>query len=325
MNGKRIFSMIGVLLTTTIMSLGLGSIQAAENFPTKPISVIVGFGAGGSTDLAMRALANVASKTLGQPIVIENKPGGGGSLSISILAKKNPDGYNLGILNTGVLINQHIRPVNYDTDGDITPIIQFAQYQAGLVVRADSPWKTLNEFLEYAKSKPGGVSYSTAGVGTQQHLVMTRLGEQLGIKWTHVAYKSGPETLFAVEKGEVDASSQTAEWTAAVNDKRLRLLAVYGDTRMKEFPDVATLVESGYKIVAPSLLGIVGPSGMDPEKVEKLSQAFKNAMQDEKFLKITEQFSLRIAHQGPAEFRKTIANVNATWAPIIKQSGLVER
>lgn len=293
-----------------------------SQFPMKPVMAIVGYSAGGSTDMSFRALATVASKDLGQAIMVENKAGAGSSLALGYLVGKEPDGYSIGLLATGGLINQHMRKVPYDTDKDFTPIMLYAQFQAGLVVRSDAKWKTFKEFIDYAKSKPGAIRYSTAGIGTQQHLVMTRLGKQLGIQWKHIPYKDGPAAIFSVERGDVEATSQTAEWVSAVKEGRLRLLAVYTETRLSEFPDVPTLMEMGYGITAPSMLGIVGPKGLNQTIVERLHKAFKKAMNDEQFLKVSQNFGLKVFYKSPGDFGKFIAEMNKTWAPIIRQAGM---
>ena len=178
-----------------LMGLGfsVASAQAAiQNFPTRPIQLVVGYGAGGGTDMCFRALALTASKELGQSVVVENKPGAGSSLSIGYIARQKPDGYSIAALSTGAVLNQFLVPtIDYDVMKDLTPIAMVAQYQVGLLVRADSPLKSLDDVIKKAKSAPDAVAFSTAGVGTPQHLTMVKLGEETGVKWTHVAYKSG--------------------------------------------------------------------------------------------------------------------------------------
>ncbi len=312
---------------TWLVSLGLAVAAAslpataedAKTYPSRPITVVVGFPAGGGTDLVTRALADALSKDLRQPVLVENRPGAASSLSIAHVASKEPDGYTIGLLSVGALINQHMRKVSYDTSKDLTPILQVAQFQAGLLVKADAPWKNLREFLSYAKENPGRIRYSTAGVGSQQHLVMVRLAGELGIKWTHVPYQSTHEVQLALQKGEVNAMSQTAEWTPGAKDGRFRLLAVYGEKRMADFPETPTLIEAGFNITTPSIIGYVGPKGMNPDITEKLHQAFKKAMEIEQVKTVIQRFNWKLAYQGPEEFRGTIEKTNATWGPIVRE------
>ena len=167
--------------------------------------------------------------------------------------------------------------------------MQYAIYLYGLVVRSDAPWNTFKEFIDYAKTNPGKIRYSTAGPGTPQHLVMERLALKEKIKWTHIPFDGGGPAVSALLGDHVEALSQTTEWKKHVESGRLRLLAVYGEKRMNDFPNVPTLLELGYGITAPSLISIVGPKGLSPQVVETLHGAFKKAMEDPDFIKMGRQ------------------------------------
>lgn len=295
-----------------------GGIAAANSYPDKPIQLVVGYGAGGGTDMCFRALAQSASQTLGQSIVIENKPGAGSSLSIAFISRQKPDGYSVAALSTGGVLNQYlIKNVNYDVNKDLTPVGMVAQYQAGMLVRADSPYKTIHDVIEAAKTK--SISYSTAGVGTPQHLTMEVLGKQTGAKWVHAPYKSGIEASTALLRGDVEIMSQTAEWAPYVRDKRLRLLNVYTDKRMPEFDYAPTLKEAGFDIVAPSMFGLVGPKGIDPNVVEKLDQAFKVAMDSKEFQNCAQQFGLMIDYKNTKDFADYIKQTADKWGPVASE------
>lgn len=292
-----------------------GGIASANNYPDKPIQLIVGYGAGGGTDMCFRALAQSASQTLGQSIVIENKPGAGSSLSIAYITRQKPDGYSIAALSTGGVLNQYlIKSTTYDVNKDLTPLSMMAQYQAGLLVRADSPYKTIHDVIEAAKAK--SISYSTAGVGTPQHLTMEVLGKQTGAKWVHAPYKSGIEASTALLRGDVEVMSQTAEWAPYVRDKRLRLLTVYTDKRMPEFDYAPTLKEAGFDIVAPSMFGLVGPQGIDAKIVEKLDKAFKTAIDSKEFQNCAQQFGLMVDYKTPQEFAAYIKQTADGWGPV---------
>lgn len=299
--------------------------QDASSYPTGPITIVIGYAPAGPTDILLRVMSDTVQKELQVPVVIVNKPGAASSLSIAQLITRPADGYTLAALLVGAVVNQHIRDTGYDTNADITPIIMFGQQRQGIVVRPDAPWKTLKEFLDFAKSKPEAIRYSTAGIGTPQHLVMERLGAELGIKWIHVPYKGGVLAVSAAEKGEVDASAQTAEWKQAVKEGRLRLLTTFSAERMTEFPEVSTLREAGFDIVAPSLMGIVGPKGMDSRVVKKVHDAFKAAMADEKFLALMDNLAVQVAHRGPDDFKKYIAQTNAFYSDAVKKAGIAEK
>ncbi|WP_144637784.1 tripartite tricarboxylate transporter substrate binding protein [Bordetella genomosp. 13] len=294
------------------------ALPAAAQYPGNPISLVVGYGAGGGTDVCNRALAMDVGKNLGQTVVVENRPGAGSSLSVNYIVRQKPDGYSIASLSTGGLLNQVLTPsVKYDVTTDLTPIALVAQYQVGVLVKADSPYRTLKDLVAAAKG-PRKLSYSTAGVGTPQHLTSERLAEQIGATWTHVPYKSGPEAITALMRGDVDFMAQTAEWVPYVRDGRLRLLAVYTDERMKGF-DAPTLKELGYDLVAPSLLGISGPAGMDPAVVRRLQDAFEHAARTPEFANCADQFGLKVDFRGSQAFGAFLKDTLTSWTPLLKQ------
>lgn len=297
----------------------MSTYAGAQDFPTRPIQLVVGYGAGGGTDMCFRALALTASKQLGQSVVIENKPGAGSSLSIGYIARQKPDGYSVAALSTGAVLNQFlVSSIDYDVMKDLTPIAMVAQYQVGLLVRADSPLKSLQDVLKKAKEKPDAIAFSTAGVGTPQHLTMVKLGDDVGVKWTHVAYKSGIEASTALVRGDVEVMAQTAEWVPFVRDGRLRLLNVFTEARMQGFDHAPTLVEEGHDLVAPSILGIVGPKGMDPAVVAKIDSAFKAAIDTDEFRRCADQFGLKTDYKDATAFTQYIQTTIDKWAPVIK-------
>lgn len=263
MSNQQKSLMIGFLLFIFVTGWVAGNpCRAQDKFPTKPITCIVGYGPGGSADLPVRALAEVASKILGQPVVVINKPGAGSAVALGELKNAQPDGYTIGLLSTGAIISPHLRKVTYHPVDDFDAILQYCVGLYGLVIRADSPYKSLKDLVAYAGANPNKVKYSTAGAGTPQHLVMLLLGDLLNLKWTHVPFGSGNEAVAALLGGHVDCVSQSAEWKPHVVSGRLRLLVTYGDKRVESFLDVPTLVELGYDIIAPAISSLVGPKGI---------------------------------------------------------------
>ena len=299
-----------------------GFVSAQEKYPTKPINFIIGYPAGGTTDVCARPLVAAASKILGQPVIVVNKPGGASVVAVATLKNEKPDGYTIGILPSGAVLSQHMRKVPYDSAKDFTPIVQYAVYLYGLVVKPDSPWKTFQEFIDYAKANPGKIRYSTAGPGTPQHLVMERLAMKEKIKWTHIPFEGGGPAIANLLGGHVEASSQTTEWKKNVEAGTLRLLAVYGEKRMIDFPNVPTLLELGYNIIAPSLICVVGPKGLSPQIVEILHGAFKKAMEDPDFIKMGRQLDQPVIYRGPQELGKHLVEMNEEVGSLIGSLGL---
>ena len=299
-----------------------GFVSAQEKYPTKPINFIIGYPAGGTTDVCARPLVSAAGKILGQPVIVVNKPGGASVIAVATLKNEKPDGYTIGILPSGAVLSQHMRKVPYDSAKDFTPIVQYAVYLYGLVVKPDSPWKTFKEFIDYAKANPGKIRYSTAGPGTPQHLVMERLARKEKIKWTHIPFEGGPPAIANLLGGHVEASSQTTEWKKNVEAGTLRLLAVYGEKRMIDFPNVPTLLELGYNIIAPSLICVVGPKGLSPQIVEILHGAFKKAMEDPDFIKLGKQLDQPVIYRGPKDLAKHLGEMNQEVGTLIRSLGL---
>ena len=297
----------------------LASTVWADTYPNKPITLTVGYGAGGGTDVCNRVLAQDVGKQLGQSVVVDNKPGAGSSLSVSYAIRQRPDGYSIASLSTGALLNQVLTPsIKYDVTKDITPIAMVAQYQVGVLVRADSPYKTMADLIKASQASSKPLSYSTAGVGTPQHLTSERLAKQVNVQWVHAPYKSGPETITAVLRGDVDFMAQTAEWVPYARDGRLRLLAVYTEQRMAGF-DAPTLKELGYDLVAPSILGIYGPAKMEADTVKKLQDAFQKATQTPEFASCADQFGLKPDFKDAATFGNFLQDTLTSWTPLLKQ------
>src|SRR5690625_2439038 len=315
------------LFSTTIALGGSLLLQASPvlsaDYPTRSIELVVGYGAGGGTDVCFRALAKAAEDELGGTIVIDNKPGAGSSLSISYLTRQKPDGYKVAALSTGSVLNQFLVPdIEYDVMEDLTPIAMVAQYQVGFLVREGSDMESLDDVIEIAKKDPSAISYSTAGVGTPQHLTMEKLGEEVGAQWVHIPYKSGVEASTALARGDVEVMAQTAEWAPFVRDKRLKLLNVFTENRMEEFDYAPTLLEEGYDLVAPSILGLVGPHGMDEDIVKKIETAFQAATEDDEYKKCAHNFGLKADFKNSSDFSDYIQNTINNWAPVIKEMDL---
>ena len=254
-----IIKKIVMFYLSLIIFLSLGQIAWAQ-YPTKPITLIVCFAPGGTTDITARPLAEAASTFLGQPIIVVNKPGAGGAVALASLKRENPDGYTLGTIPGSAILIQHLRKVSYDAKKDFTPIIKFSETYAGVVVRADSPWKTFEDLLNYAKVNPGKIKYSTSGAGGFHHLVMERLGIQEKIKWVHMPFQGDHPAITAVLGGHADVMACSGFGTY-VDAGQMKILSTYMPKRNPKYKDVPTWIELGYIISASSFVGIIGPKG----------------------------------------------------------------
>lgn len=294
---------------------------AAQTFPERRITLMIGYGPGGPTDLAFRALAEAASKQLGQRVIIENKPGAGATLSGTAAMRAKPDGYTLAHVSTAILRAPALQKVDFDPVTDLTWIVGIADYLSGVVVRADAPWKTWNDFVAYARANPKKVSYATTGVGGLQHLAWSEIGQKLGIDWVMIPYKSSPEASNALLSGQVDASGGSGGWVQFVQDGRMRLLVATGD-KLPRFPDVPTWMELGYGISTRAPFGIAGPKNMDPKVVAILHDAFRAAVKDPDFLKTLERFEMNAAYMSTADYTKWARERSSIERAAVEKLGL---
>jgi len=292
------------------------------DFPTQPINLYVGWGAGGSTDVTLRALSEAASKILGQPIVVTNKPGGGSAVCLALLKKEKPDGYTIANISAAGILSQYMRKVPYDALQDFTPIMRYGDYTFGVVVRSEAPWKTFKELVEYAKANPGKIKYSTSGAGTFHHLAMEALAKTQGISWVHIPYKGGHAATTAILGGHVDVEACSSEWKPYVESGRLRLLSTYNPERLAKYPDVPTWVDVGYPVAASSLVGIVGPKGIPRPVVDKLHGAYKKALEDAGFKKAMDSLDMPIVYRDPEGLYQDMKNLADKWGKMIIDMGL---
>ena len=292
--------LLGVLL---VLAFVTGQAIAAD-FPTKPITLICPYPAGGSTDVIARPLAEAAGKILGQPVLVENKGGGGGAVGTGSIIGKEPDGYLLSIVVTSLHRAAHINKLSFDTVKDVTPIIRVAGYLYGVLVRPDSKIKSLPELIQAAKAKPGELAYMASGIGTGGHIAAEEMAANAGVKFNHLPSKGDQESSAGLLGGHVDFISTTSGWIPLVEAGQLKLIATYGETRVKRFPDVPTVKELGYKVVHDSPIGIVGPKGMSAERVKVLHDAFQKALSDPAFLKAMGAYEMPVLYQNTADFTK---------------------
>ncbi len=261
-------------------SVALPAWAQAPAFPTRIIRYICPWPAGGATDVVMRALAESAGKTLGQNIIVDNKPGASGLNGANELVNAKPDGYTLAQLPQSVFRIPHMQKVQFDTLRDFTWIACLTGYTFGFVVPVDSPIKSIKDLVAYAKANPDKFSYGSTGIGTSPHLAVEEFAQRAGIKLNHIPFKGNADNMQAVLGGHVMGASDSTGWGPHVISGKLRLLATYGSKRTKRWPDIPTLDELGYQTVSDSPFGVNGPKGMDPTITRILHDAFKKTLDD---------------------------------------------
>jgi tripartite-type tricarboxylate transporter receptor subunit TctC len=296
----------------------------AQNYPTRPITLIVPWPAGGSTDTHLRKLGELASKHLGQPIIIENKPGFGGMLGPSQMAKNAaPDGYTLSQITVNAFRAPYLQKVDWDPMKDFTYIIGVSGYTFGLVVKSDSPFKTFNDLIAYAKANPGQMSYGSTGNGTSPHLLMEVVADKAGVKLLHVPFKGNADSTQALMGGHVMAQSDATGWGKFVDAGTFRLLVTFGENRTRW--GAPTAKELGYDVVSYSPYGIVGPKGMDPKVVKTIHDAFKKAIDDPEHHKVLQQLDQVYWYRSTDEYLKWAGETNVSERALIERLGLLAK
>jgi tripartite-type tricarboxylate transporter receptor subunit TctC len=297
---------------------------AQAGFPSRPVRLIVPWLPGGSSDTHLRVLSEIASRKLGQPVVVENKPGATGTLGALMMAQEQKgDGHLIGQMPISIFrLPAMSRRPSFDPATDFSWIIHLTGYVFGVVVRADQPWKTWQELVAYAKANPGKVTYGTPGVGSTLHITMERIAEQLGIEWLHVPFRGGADNIQAVLSGQTMVNTDSTGWAPLVEEGRLRLLVVWTAERAKRFPNVPTLREVGIDIVADSPFGLGGPKGIDPGVVRVLHDAFKEALFDPQHVATLERYDMPLRYMGPEEYASFARKLYAEESAIIRKLGL---
>ena len=285
-------------------TLALPSLGLAQAFPARPIRYICPWPAGGSTDAVIRAIAESAAKTLGQQIIVDNKPGAGGMLGANELVNAKPDGYTLSQLPHGVFRIPHMQKTTFDTLSDFTWIACLTGYTFGLVVPADGPIKSVADLVAYAKANPGKFTYGSTGTGTSPHLAMEEFAQRAGITLNHIPVKGNADNMQAILGGHTMGASDATGWAPHVASGKLRLIATYGSKRTKRWPEVPTLNELGYKTVSDSPFGVCGPKGMDPAVTRTLHDAFRKTLEDPAVLAIFDKFDQTIIYMGTEQYTK---------------------
>ena len=318
---------LGVVVLSALAALAgaiLPGVARSQTFPTRPITLICPWPPGGSTDTHLRKFAEVASRYVGQNIIVENKPGGGGMLGPGVMAKTaKADGYTLSQLPVGAFRIPHMQKVDWDPLKDFTYIIGLTGYTFGVVVKADSPHKTLKDVITYAKANPGKFSYSSTGTGTSPHLLMEELGSKAGVEFLHVPFKGNADSTQALMGGHVMAQSDATGWARHVEAGTFRLLVTFGEQRTKW--NAPTAKELGIDIVSYSPYGIVAPRGLDPKLVKQLHDAFRKALEDPDHLKMLQQLDQINWYKSSEDYAKWAAATFAEERATIARLGLLAK
>ena len=313
------------LIQLAVATLAVSSAASwAQTFPVRPIKLVIAFPAGGPTDITMRQLADNASKILGQPVIIDNKPGAGGTLPAQALQTAQPDGYTLAQMPLGVFRLPYTTKINWDPVKDINYVINVTGYAFGIVVPADSPFKTWADFVAYAKANPGKLTYGSTGTFTSPHLTTELIAQKAGIQLQHVPYKGSADLMLATVSGQLMAAADSTGFAPQVEAGKLRVLNTWGDKRLAKFPDAPTLKELGYDTVQNSPFGIGAPKGTPPEVVQKVHDAFKKAMEEPSYVAALGRYDMLPKYMSSADYTKFAQDTFGREKALIEKLGLAK-
>jgi tripartite-type tricarboxylate transporter receptor subunit TctC len=294
-------------MTRALLAIALSfcsALAAAQAFPAKPVTLLITFPAGGPTDLAGRALAEATSKYLGQPVVVENRPGATGTLGAAALVNARPDGYTVSMIPITALRLPHMENVAFDPMKDIRYVMGVSGYVFAVIVRADAPWKSMADLVAAAKAKPGEISYGSHGIGGSVHLATEEFSAAQGVKLNHIPYKGSADMLTAMLGGHLNVAVDSTGAVPHVAAGRARVLAVFTEKRAAVWPDVPTMTELGYGIVSTSPYGIGVPAATPPAVVKALHDAFKKGLEDPIHTKMLERYNQPLWYLSSEDYTK---------------------
>lgn len=310
-----------IVLSSLALFPMLGSTQ---EYPTRPVRVVVPYSAGGSSDGPMRVIAQEMSKRMGQQMVVENKPGQGAMLGSAEVVKAAPDGYTLLLASNPNAISASLYSrLTHDPVEDFAPITLLASEQAVLLVHPSVPARNVREFIAYVKERPGKVDYSSSGNGSAQHLFMAMFASMTGIQMNHIPYKGSAQAVTDLLGGQVSAALPgLAAMRGHIREGRARAIAVTGAKRSPALPEVPTMIESGVKGYELYVwMGMLAPKGTPAPVIERLHREFTAALRAPAVKSFMDTAAIEAVGSTPAEFGAFFHEEKARWAKIIKETG----
>ena len=293
-------------------------------YPSRPVTYIVPVPPGGGTDLAIRIIAKEAEKFLGQPIVIVNKPGGTLTIGVAAIATAKPDGYTIGYAGGPPLyLTPFLERVPYNPLKDLQAIMQFGSYNFGVVVKADSPFKSFKDLIDYARLNPKKVTYGTSGTNSLQHITMERIAKKEGVKITHIPFKGTTESQTALLGGHIIAAVGDFNYTL-VESGEIRILLLLKEEPSAEYPGSPILKDLGYDYPYPLLFNVFGPKGMPEGIIKKIEEAFTKAMKQPTFINGMKELRLPIVYRNSKELNDYIVYNYKSFEKLLKELGLIK-
>ncbi|MBQ0052014.1 MAG: tripartite tricarboxylate transporter substrate binding protein [Treponema sp.] len=319
-----------ILAATVAVALAAGMFVSCNkkaggaDYPKKGITMICPWGAGGGTDAVLRAVCSTAEKYLGQTITVENKTGGAGVIGHAAIKDAKADGYTVGMITFELNSNpwQGLQDFTY---ADYDPLVRVNTDAATITVKADAPYNTLAEFIDYCKANPGKVSVGNSAPGSVWHIAAGLLAEQAGIEVKHVAFEGAAGAVTAVAGGHIEAVSVSlAEVKSQLDAGNVKVLGIMDTKRPALYPEIPTLIEQGYNVEFGTWRGLALPKGVDPAIKAKLVDAFTKACEDPEFLKTAGNLNLTVSYQNPDDFSAFLKGNYEALGVTMKALGLVD-
>lgn len=288
---KKLVLLLGLFLFAVAPSF-----SSAQDFPTKPINILVGYASGGTVDISSRAIAKAAEKFLGQPLILTNRAGANSGIAAGAVTKSKPDGYTLAAVTQMAFVRiLQLDTVPYTLD-DCVPVMYYAEPETAISVRTDSPWKTFKELVDYAKKNPWKIRFGTMGPWSLPHISMELVALKEGVQWTHIPFPGSAPAITALLGGHIEVAGTSTECVPHIKGGQLRLLATHGRSRMEDFPDIPTFRELGYDFISDTIFSFIAPKGTPLTIVRKLDETFKKAMDDPEFINTMKTMMIKISY-----------------------------
>ena len=320
------FRILGLACALTAAGVAQAQSSGAAVYPARPIHWILPGAPGSPPDVAARIVGERLAAELGQPVIVENRPGASGTIALAAVAKSAPDGYTLGMLTVPQIVAPSMFPVlPYDTQHDFVPVTQFVRTRFLLAVRADSPFRSLGELISFAKGSPGHLTFASVGNGSVPHLAGELLRLEAGIDIRHIPYKSGPFAFTALLGGQVDmVFAPPSTLSVHIKSGKLRALVTLAPLRLPEYPDVPTIAEAGFPgLEMGDWFSIVAPAGTPPAIVDRLSGAAHKALaQGGASERLASAGFAPVLDSSPDRFALVIQSELKRWATVVREAGI---
>ena len=314
LKNRRMKAAVTFVLFLTCITLHTG--QALAAYPDRPVTILVGFAPGGHMSLSARALALSMSRIMGQPVIVENKAGGTGTVALMAMLAQKPDGYTLCATPTSVLTRvSQMQKVPFKPFSSFKLVMGYATPQLGIIVRNDSPWKSMKDLIKDARVNPGKLKFATIGVGSTPHAGVDEISAAEKLKMIHIPYTGSAEVIAALLGGHVDFASLTSEFVPTVRAGQTRLLATMTERRVSAFPDVPTFRELGYDFVNDAVFAIAAPADIPPDIANKLEAVLAQAVKSKDYLETIDKIDMLPVQYGSKDLD---AFIRIQWKVINK-------